>query len=214
VLLSKERKMIVDYGKKMTESELTTGTGGNISIYSPKKKLVAISPSGLNYHDITLKDVVIMDLEGKIIEGKYTPSSEFGMHLIMYQKRDDVRAVIHTHSIYATTIASLNWEIPSVHYLVAFAGMKVPCARYASFGTKQLAKNAYNAMGSEYNAVLLANHGLLAVGNNIETAFATAEEIEFSAEVYYRTKAIGEPRILSEKEMEFMIEKFKTYGQK
>ncbi len=214
ILLEKERNQIVSYGKKLIKSGLTTGTGGNLSIYNSKQDLMAISPSGIDYFEIKPKDVVIMDLSGNKIDSDKKPSSEYAMHSIFYKKRDDVKAVIHTHSIYSTTIASLNYEIPPVHYLVAFAGKKVPCADYATYGTPELAENAYEAMTDEFNATLLANHGLLAVGNNIATAFATAEEIEFSAEVYYRTKAIGDPVILPEEEMELMIEKFKTYGQK
>lgn len=214
MILQKERELIVQYGKKLIESGLTTGTGGNLSIFNQQEKLMAISPSGIDYFETTPEDVVVMDLNGKIVDGDKKPSSECSMHSIFYQKREDVKAIIHTHSIYSTTIASLNWELPAVHYLVAFSGKKVPCAKYASFGTKELAENAYAAMGKNYNATLLANHGLLAVANNIATAFATAEEIEFSAEVYYRTKCIGDPVILPEAEMELMIEKFKTYGQK
>ncbi|MFW6266476.1 MAG: L-fuculose-phosphate aldolase [Halanaerobiales bacterium] len=212
--IKEERKKVVEYGKKLIESGLTTGTGGNLSIYNADKGLMAISPSGMDYFEIEVEDVLVMDLKGNIIEGNKKPSSEYAMHSIFYRNREDVRAVVHTHSIYSTTIATLNWEIEPVHYLVAFAGKKVPCADYATYGTEKLAENAYSAMQDEYNATLLANHGLLAVGNNMATAFATAEEIEFCAEVLYRTKAIGDPVVLPEEEMELMMEKFKSYGQR
>jgi L-fuculose-phosphate aldolase len=212
--IKEEREQIVKYGKKLIESGLTTGTGGNLSVYNANEKLMAISPSGIDYFEIKPEDVVVMDLEGNIIEGSKKPSSEHAMHSILYKKRDDVKSVVHTHSIYSTTIATLNREIKPVHYLVAFSGKKVPCAEYATYGTEELAENAYAAMGDNHNATLLANHGLLTVGNNMATAFATAEEIEFCAEVLYRTEAIGKPTVLPEEEMELMIEKFKTYGQK
>ncbi len=214
MLLKKERELVAEYGRKLIETGLTTGTGGNISIYNEKEGLMAIKPSGIEYFKIKAEDIVIMDLSGNKVEGDKKPSSEYNMHRIFYQNRGDVRAVVHTHSTYSTTISCLNEEIPAVHYLVAFSGEKVPCAKYATFGTPQLAENAYKAMGKKYNATLLANHGLLAVGNNIATAFATAEEIEFCAELYYRTKAVGEPVILSPEEMKLMNEKFKNYGQK
>lgn len=213
MILARERKLIVQYGKKLIEAGLTKGTGGNISIYNREKRLMAISPSGIDYFETRPEDVVIMDLQGNIIDGKKKPSSEYSMHKIFYEKKDDIKAVVHTHSTYATAIACLNWEIPAVHYLVGFSGNKVPIAEYATFGTEELANNAYQAI-QNYRAVLLANHGLLAVGNNIATAFATAEEIEFTAKLYYLTKSIGNPKILSDDEMNIIAKKFKTYGQK
>ncbi|ACL69717.1 L-fuculose-phosphate aldolase [Halothermothrix orenii] len=213
MLLEKERKQIVEYGKKLIDSGLTRGTGGNISIFNFEKKLMAISPTGIEYFDTSPEDVVVMNLNGKIVEGSKKPSSEYRMHLIFYKNRNDVGAVVHTHSIYAATIASLRWELPPVHYMIAVAGNKVPCAEYASFGTEELATNAFKSVGETYNATLLANHGLIALGKNISEAFKVAEEIEFTAEVYYRAKAIGEPVILPEEEMKVMLNKFKTYGQ-
>jgi len=106
----------------------------------------------------------------------------------------------------------MNWSIPPIHYLIGFAGKNVRCAEYAPFGTQELAERSLEAMGGR-NAVLLANHGLLAVGKNIGDAFNTAETVEFCAELYYKAKCLGEPTILNKKQMEVVIEKFKTYGQ-
>ncbi len=213
MLLKESREEIVKYGNKMLESNLTTGSGGNLSIYNREANLVAISPSGLPYYETRPEDIVIVNLQGEIIEGKLQPSSELNMHLIFYKNRPDVNAVMHTHSVFATTISCLNEEIPAVHYLVAFGGNKIPCADYATYGTQELAENAWQSMGSKYQVGLLANHGLLAVANDMSAAFNSAEEIEFAAELYYRTRAIGEPVILNESEMDLMQEKFKTYGQ-
>jgi L-fuculose-phosphate aldolase len=174
---------------------------------------VAISPSGLDYEDIKPSDVPVVDLNGKVVQGLRKPSSELGFHLALYEKRPDIHAVVHTHSVYATTMACLNWEIPAVHYLVAYSGHKVPLAPYATFGTPELAAKVAEAIG-EYNAVLLANHGLVTVGPNLATAFAVAEEIELVARIYYQAKCIGEPVILPEAEMSVVIDKFAVYGQK
>lgn len=213
MLLMEERELIVAYGKKLITSGLTKGTGGNISICNRERNLMAISPSGLDYFLTKPEDIVVLDLEGNIVEGIRKPSSELAMHRIFYRNRTDIDAVVHAHSTYCTTIACLNWELPAVHYLVAFAGKNVRCAEYATFGTEELAENAYKGMEDRY-AVLLANHGLLTGAANVHQAFNIAEEIEFCAELYYRTRCIGEPVILPEAEMEFMLEKFKTYGQK
>jgi L-fuculose-phosphate aldolase len=211
--LETERKTVVRFGLKMVESGLTTGTGGNLSIIDRNSGRVAVSPSGIEYDALQPEDVVLTDLDGKILDGDCKPSSELGFHLSVYRQRQDVHAMVHTHSPYATTIACLGWEIPAVHYLVGFAGKKVPIAPYATFGTPELARNVAENI-EEYNVLLLANHGLLAVGRNMDAAFAAAEEIEFVARIYYQTRSIGKPVILPEEEMETVLEKFKTYGQK
>jgi len=213
MLLQKERSEIVRFGNRMLAAGLTTGTGGNLSIFNREQGQIAISPSGIEYAEMEAADVPVTDADGVRAEGETKPSSELDFHLAIYRRRPDVRAVVHTHSVYATTMACLNWEIPAVHYLVAFSGLKVPLAPYATFGTPQLAANVALAIG-DYNAVLLANHGLVTVGPNLATAFAVAEEIELVARIYYQAKCIGEPVILPEDEMERVVEKFAVYGRK
>ena len=210
--LELERKKIVEFGRKLVDSGLTKGTGGNLSIYNPEEELMAISPSGIAYYDIRLEDIVVMDLDGNIVEGKREPSSEYEMHKIFYKKRDDIFAVVHCHSIYSTTISILREDLPASHYMIALAGKNVRCADYATYGTQELADNAFEAMEDRYG-VILANHGLLTGADCIENAFNTAEELEYVAETYYRAKTIGDPVILDDQEMELMKEKFKNYGQ-
>ena len=212
MLMENERKLIVEYGKLLVTKGLTTGTGGNISIFDKEKKYFAISPSGIDYFETEPEDVVIMDLDGKVVEGARKPSSEWMMHLIFYKKRDDVEAVVHTHSRFSSTISCMRWDIPALHYYVAFAGKTIPCAKYASYGTQELADNAFEGMG-EGKAALLANHGLITIGRSVKEAFLVAEMSEEMAEYYYRTKSIGEPVVLDEEEMENMILRFKSYGQ-
>lgn len=212
VLMQEEREQIVEYGKKLVTSNLTKGTGGNLSIFNREKSLMCISPSGIDYFEIKPEDVVVLDLNGNKVDGNKEPSSEYDMHRIFYANREDIDAIIHTHTMYATTLACLHWSLPPVHYMIALAGLDVRCAEYATYGTKELAKNAFEAMKDRY-AVLLANHGLLAGAKDIANAFNITEEIEYCAELYYRTKAIGEPVILPKEEMVLMIERFKTYGQ-
>ena len=212
MLMENERKLIVEYGKLLVTKGLTTGTGGNISILDKEKKYFAISPSGIDYFETEPEDVVIMDLDGKVVEGERKPSSEWMMHLIFYKKRDDVEAVVHTHSRFSSTISCMRWDIPALHYYVAFAGKTIPCAKYASYGTQELADNAFEGMG-EGKAALLANHGLITIGRSVKEAFLVAEMSEEMAEYYYRTKSIGEPVLLDEEEMESMLLRFKSYGQ-
>ena len=126
--LPQERQAIVDGGKALVSAGLTTGTGGNLSLVCRRRGLIAISPSGVDYAVMQPQDVVLVDLEGRTREGDLKPSSELGFHLILYHQRPDAGAVVHTHSVYATTLACLGWELPAVHYLVGFAGRKVPMA--------------------------------------------------------------------------------------
>jgi L-fuculose-phosphate aldolase len=212
--LERERKEIVRFGRRLLSSGLTAGTGGNLSIANRKKNLVAITPSGVDYLEMSPKDIVLVGMEGGLIEpSKFNPSSELRFHLALYRKRQDIQAIVHTHSVYATTLATLGWEIPAFHYLVAYSGKKVPLAAYATFGSEELARNVASAIG-ENNAVLMGSHGAVAVGATLAKAFETAEIIEYVARVYYLAKSLGEPTILSHKEMDKVIERFKSYGQR
>jgi L-fuculose-phosphate aldolase len=211
MILEEERKSVVEFGRKLIEAELTTGTGGNLSAFNRAEGLVAIKPSGVAYFEMTPADVVVIDLGGHVLDGNLKPSSETLFHLSLYKFRPDINAVVHTHQIYATTIACLNWELPAVHYLVGLAGNKVPLAAYATFGSDELSENILQAIGN-YNACLLANHGLITVGGNMAAAFATAEEIELVSRLYYQAKCIGNPVILSDEEMKVVIKKYQSYG--
>ncbi len=213
MLLEEERRAVVEGGNAMVRAGLTAGTGGNLSRICRRQRLIAISPSGLDYGVMQPDDVTLVDLDGRTVEGAYKPSSELGFHLALYHRRPEVGAVVHTHSVYATTLACLGWELPAVHYLVGFAGRKVPLASYATFGTDELAASVATTLGSQFNAVLLANHGLVAVGGDMHAALNTAEEVEFVARIYYQAKCAGSPVLLSDGEMDVVIEKFKIYGR-
>ena len=212
-MMEYEKEQVVRYGKKLIDRRLTTGSGGNISVYNREKNLVAISPSGLDYYETTPEDIVILDMDGNLVEGKHRPSSESGMHLAFYKNRADVSGIVHTHSKFATAIACMGWELPAVHYLIGMAGHRVKCTGYATYGSDELAKKALETIGDS-NAVLLANHGLIALGEDVDRAFSTAEHLEFVSEVYYLTKTLGTPNILSDENMDEVMKKFGTFRYK
>ncbi|WP_276352304.1 L-fuculose-phosphate aldolase [Cohnella caldifontis] len=212
MLLQQEREQIAEYGRKLIESGLTRGSGGNLSIYDPETNLAAISPSGMAYDKMMPEDVVVVDLEGKTVDGTRKPSSELDMHLVFYRGRADIRAVVHTHSPFASTVAALQIDLPAANYLVSLAGTNVRCSEYATFGTKELADSAFEGM-RDRKAVLLANHGLLAGGSDLADAFNVAETMEFCAEVFCRAKSMGEPKIIPEEEMKKLVKKFVGYGR-
>ena len=212
MLMEKERAQLVEYGKMLITQHLTTGTGGNLSIYDPQTGLMAITPSGIGFFETKPEDIVIMNLEGEVVEGIRKPSSEVDMHRIFYKHRTDVTALVHTHSTFATTIACMGWDIEPIHYVIGVAGGNVRCTPYTTFGTWELAESALEGM-KDRSAVLLGNHGLIAGGGSIDDAFGNARSIEFISEIYCRTQALGGGKILSDSDLDVVLKKFKTYGQ-
>ena len=186
MLMEKERQEIVDYGKKMSSAGLSKGTS---------------------------EDIVILDLDGNLIEGSRKPSSEHALHATIYKLHPDARGVVHAHSTYCTTFACLKQPIEAVHYLLAGAQtFRVPCADYATYGTEELAEKVSEAT-REGLAMLLANHGMVAYGPSLSKAFNVAENVEWVAEIQWRTMCVGKPAVLSKEEIDVVIESFKTYGQ-
>ncbi|HPL81101.1 MAG TPA: L-fuculose-phosphate aldolase [Anaerolineaceae bacterium] len=212
MILETEREKIVEIGKRMLEARLTTGTGGNLSIFNREENLIAIKPSGVPYQSMQAQDVVVLRPDGEKVDGILKPSSETKFHLAIYHARQDVDAILHSHQVHATTIACMGIELPAVHYLLAFSGDKVPLAPYATFGTQALSDNILSVLG-KYKACLLENHGLITLGTSLDEAFDIAEALELVAQIYIQAKSIGQPKILNSEQMNVVIEKFKTYGK-
>jgi L-fuculose-phosphate aldolase len=213
MLMENERKYIVDYGKRMVHDHLTSGTGGNLSILDRSTGLMAISPSGIDYYETKPEDIVIMNLNGKVIEGTRKPSSEHNLHIALYNQKKNCNAIVHTHSTYCIVLSSLNLPIKAIDYILADAcSSSVPVAPYRTYGTKELADVVAETIGSS-NACLMANHGLSSCGNNLNAAYSLARECEWIAEIQWRAMCIGKPNIIDDQEMENVIKKFGTYGQ-
>lgn len=209
-----EREQLVKYGKLMSKEGLSPGTSGNLSIFIEKDKVILISPSGISYDKIETSDIVLMDLDGNLIGENRKPSSEWQLHIQIYKNKPKAKSIVHTHSIFATTISTLRMPILPVHYVIADANAsKIACANYKRYGTKELADEAVSALGDS-KAVLLANHGLVVYEKSLEDAFSLAKEVEYLAEIQYRAMSIGKPVLLTRKEIEEVSDGFKTYGQK
>ena len=188
---------------------LNQGTSGNASVRNGDDFL--ITPSGMPINEMTANSMVEMNMQGETISaGK--PSSEWRFHRDIYQARPEVGAVIHTHSMFATTLACLRQDIPPFHYMIAVAGGDtIRCANYALFGTQTLSDYAINAL-QDRRACLLANHGMIAVGKTLQHALDVAKEVETLCEQYWRALQVGQPSILSKQEMNEVFEQFKGYG--
>ncbi len=207
------RHALIKYGKKLVEAGLTKGTGGNLSVCDRDEGLIAITPSGIDFFEIEPEDIVLLDLEGRVVEGNRKPSSEWEMHLLQYQARPEFRAVIHAHTTYLTVFACLRRPLLPSHYMIALAGPDVRCAPYATFGTHELAVQAVEGM-KDRRAVILANHGILAGAADLLNAFNIIEELEYCAKIHILAESVGEPVILPAEEMQLMAEKFASYGQR
>jgi L-fuculose-phosphate aldolase len=190
---------------------LNQGTSGNLSVRIGEGFL--ITPTGMACDGIERSDLVAMTAEGEVSGGTRSPSSEWRLHRDIYLARPGVGAVVHAHPRFATTLACRRQDLPAVHYLIASAGSAVVrCSTYATFGTEQLSLVALEALG-ESRACLLANHGLVAVGRDLDQALAVAADVELVAEYYWRAAQGGVPVILSDQEMTEALARFKTYGQ-
>jgi L-fuculose-phosphate aldolase len=204
------RQQIIATALRMNELRINRGRSGNVSARTGDGFLV--TPSGLPYEDTSPEDIAAVTLAG-VASGPRQPSTEWRFHRDIYAARHDVGAIVHTHSTFATTLACLGRGIPAFHYMVAVAGGKdIRCADYATFGTQALSDHALVALASR-KACLLANHGMIAVGGSLADALALAVEVEALAEQYWRTLQTGTPNLLSDAEMDVVLEKFSSYGK-
>ncbi len=178
----KARAAIVEMGHTLIEKHLVAGSWGNISCRVDENS-IAITPSGRGYETLLPEDVVIIDSDGTVIEGRHIPSSELKVHTAIYAAYSEAGAVIHTHSIYASVLAAMHQDVPAIiEDIVQIIGGRVHCAQYALCGTQELAANTVAAMGGR-KAVLLANHGAVCWGKNLQEALLVAEILEKAAQI-------------------------------
>ncbi len=206
------RTQIITKAVWMNDSGLNQGTSGNISARYNDEML--ITPSGIPYENLQPESITSMSINADYgsWQGPHKPSSEWRFHLDIMQARPEVGAVVHTHSIYATTLAMARRDIPAAHYMIAiFGGDNVRCSDYATYGTKELSDYALQALEGR-NACLLANHGMLVTGPNLDKAMWLALELETLCRQYYQALLIGGPVILSDKNMADTMETISSYG--
>ncbi len=216
MLMQKEREQIVLCGNRLITDGLTEGTAGNISIYDPGQGLMAISPSGIPYRDTRPEDIVLMDLNGSIVDGTRKPSSEYALHSAFYSVRPEARAVVHAHAMYCTTLACLGQTLKAVHYAIADAhAAEIPLVPYHTFGTPELAEAVKETLlsSSPCRGLLLANHGMCALGESLDQAYGLALTMEWCAQLQWRCMAAGSPVVLTEKQMSEAMDRYRTYGQ-
>ena len=203
------RLEVIKYAKMLNKKKLSALRSGNISVRY--KDGFLITPSGKKYASLKDKDIVFVSRKGIFNKKKGIPSSEWRFHQDIYLNKKEAKAIVHAHSIFATAISTHGKSIPAFHYMVVMAGGNdIRCAKYATYGTRELSKNILKALQNR-SACLIGNHGQIAFSKNLSKAFELAEEVENLSHQYITALKMGKPKTLSLKEMKKILRKAKNY---
>jgi L-ribulose-5-phosphate 4-epimerase len=213
-MLEKLKKELWHLHLELPKNDLVAWTGGNVSARDPETGLVVIKASGIRYEEMGPQHMVVVDIDGTMVEGDYKPSSDVYSHLYIYKHRDDVGGVVHTHSAYATAFAAVNQPIPAVLTAIAdeFGG-PIPCGGFALIGDDAIGKVVVESIGAS-PAVLLKNHGVFAIGADAKTAVKAAVMTEASAKTVWLAMQIGTPDVIPQEDVDRLHQRYKhVYGQ-
>jgi L-fuculose-phosphate aldolase len=197
------REQLCEYGRRAVELGLVIGTSGNLSVR--QGDLVTVTPSGVALDRLTPEMCPIVDVAGHLVEGELQPSSETPMHLAVYETTD-AQAIVHTHSVFGTVVATTMTELPPVHYNALLLGGVVKVAEYATYGTPELAANVRAALEGK-QAALMANHGGVSIGATLELAFESTRLLEWLCEVYVRGLGVGKPTVLTDEQLAAVVDR-------
>ena len=200
-MLEREREAVAGACRRLAEAGLVVGTAGNVSARAGEN--VAISPTGAPLAEVSSSQVTVVDLDGAVVEGELEPSSELDLHLGVY-RGPGTGAVVHTHAPMATALSCVVDEVPCVHYQMLLLGGAVPVAPYATFGSRELAAAVVTALEGR-TAALMANHGAITVGVDVNQAVELSLLLEWACTVYWRAAALGTPRVLDRDQRERVI---------
>jgi L-ribulose-5-phosphate 4-epimerase len=212
--LERLREELVGLNQELPRNGLVAWTSGNVSARDPDSGLIAIKPSGVRFEDLTAASMVVLDLDGTVVEGDFQPSSDTAAHLYVYRQRPDVAGVVHTHSRFATAFAAVGRSIPV--YLTAQAdefGGEIPCAGFAFIGDDSIGRLVVEGIGSS-PAILLKNHGVFTIGSSAEAAVKAAVMVEDIAATVWAALQLGTPDVLPDEAIERLHRRYTTvYGQ-
>lgn len=198
MLLEEYRQRLVECGRELSEASMSVGSAGNISVRIGDK--IVITGRGQSFGRLDAAQLTVMGIDGRVVDGYGFPSSELPLHLAVYQERSE-KAVVHTHSRFATVLGTEVDELPAIHYGIVALGGPVRVVPYATFGTEELADSVVRGLVGRY-AVLLRNHGAVSIGLTLEEAVERAILLEWLCSVYWHAVAIGAPQILTESDLE------------
>ncbi len=213
-MLEKLKEQLVQLHLELPKNNLVMWTGGNVSARDAETGLVVIKPSGIRYEDLKAEHMVVLDIDGNIMEGDLKPSSDTYSHLYIYRHRPDVNGAVHTHSRYATAFAAVGMEIPCV--LTAMAdefGGAIPCGGFAIIGNDEIGKVVVDSIGKS-PAVLLKNHGVFTIGKTPTAAVKAAVMTEDVAATVWMAMQLGKPEVIAPETVEKLYERYThVYGQ-
>lgn len=214
-MLDELKKIVFECNLELPKNGLVQWTSGNVSGRDKKSGLVVIKPSGISYEKLTVEDMVVVDLDGNIIEGELAPSSDTESHLYVYKHREDVNGMVHTHSNYATAFAAVGKSIPACLTLIAENfGQGIPLGAYAPIGGNEIGAEILRSIGDS-PAILMKSHGVFTIGSSPKGALKSAIVAEDAAKTYWLALLAGEPTILDDEEVAEHRKWYKTsYGQK
>lgn len=215
MLLEAERTAVCHYARKMVADGLVVGTSGNVSARGGE--YLAVTPTGVDYADLAPADIPVVDFQGSVVDGALRPTSEMPMHLAVYRDAVDpdgveIAAAVHTHAVHATAVSTVADEVPPIHYMLAAIGPTVRVARYATYGTPELAESMLAALAGS-RGCLLANHGTITYGNDLRAAYDRAQQLEWLCQLWLRSQAAGNPRMVPRAEIEHVALRLRGYGQ-
>ncbi|WP_425406616.1 class II aldolase/adducin family protein [Hwanghaeella sp.] len=203
------RETLVEYSREAVQRGLSGGTAGNMSMRFGDRML--ITPSGIAPDIMRPDQIAEVDFDGRF-DGDWKPSSEWALHAKLYKTRPEAQAIVHAHPDYCVAISCMRQALPSFHYMVAaYGGNEVPCSPYRLFGSVDLADAVTQTMGERYTACLIANHGMIAIGDTLRKAFTRTEGLETLARQYYLARTMGEISLLDDTEMEEVHGAYKSY---
>lgn len=209
---SEEKKLVYDTTMCLYHSGLIRASSGNVSSRVQNSELMAITPTGVRYDVLKMDDIVVCDLDGVLVEGKMNPSSEFRMHAAIYKAFPHICGVVHTHSPFAITFAALGESIPmvSIEGLMVGSNILPVTERFSIPGSQEVGESAltYFMENPDLRGLILSNHGLLTIGEKLDSAMSLAESIELEAQIYYQTRMIGTPKLISEEQRKIIIETY------
>lgn len=207
-MLERERERVAAAARRLAADGLVTGTAGNVSARAGE--LLAVTPTGARLEAVTPEQIAVVGLDGELLDGELAPTSELGLHLGIY-RRGDAGAVVHTHAPFATALACVVDELPVIHYQMLALGGAIRVAPYATFGTPELAELTLAAL-EDRSAALMANHGAIALGPDLDAAMEQARLLEWACELYWRAAAVGTPRALGESEQRAFLQEVSRRG--
>jgi len=214
MLLEQLREVVWKCNLELPKNDLVKMTSGNVSGRDPETGLIVIKPSGVSFEDLTPEHMVVVELEGRVVEGTLKPSTDTDTHLYVYQRRPDVFGIAHTHSPYASSFAALGQPIPPCLTSFGMLGGEIPLGGYAPIGGEDIGQEIIDKIGRAL-AIVMQNHGVFTIGSSAQQATKMAVEVEEVAKITHLAMLRGQPIMLSESQLDYMVNLYRhDYGQR